>query len=1835
MATRFPWARHAPAPIRALVERLIGAAPETLDLGGQDPTVRFVVGSMGLVDKTLPDEGAGGLVSTTALFYKPDQKRKPKGKGGGQFEETGADEKQKADAFTAAAIKKAKAYAKEQAKKAEQAQAAADASGIAWAAEAKKLHEQAKAANVATAAAPVAVLDTPTEKLVVTPTGGAVSAQGTKLSKWLTTPSEALEKVTQHFAEKGAVVAEGKVVPPPGLPIHLQVDHVDTVLTMLIGGPPAGATTAEKAVYKALLASVTEQYDLLTQVQMASLKKPEYQPTVDQVQDAREYMEERGVELTQEGEVAIPSGLTKPERIKWLVDMSDAMLKAAESQHGNDLSETLLSLQDKVLVQLQVENDKPEQPAAKKPGKATANPQEAGLPPEPLTLGQPQNYRDRKAVAPYYKKLQAGYKKARSVYVKEMVAAALDRSAFDFMRSKRVQDRLKAYDAELAVIEDVSGLGLSIPKGTPKTTLQGTDVSFFAANVVSMQRRYDAILAAKDAVVAAYEKKGMTWGQTASDPIVASLEHEQGLAQGLLEESKQNYQAAITVDPEATAQRKLAELDALYQGDKLADVGDGYPASNKADDLITELNALSGVHGLAVELPKGFAEDLYKSGEQMNLPGMQGVVAPDGTVLDPARYDLAGDSFSEWGSKSTSTAHNEVALDAYYQDWAGNLDSDTQSYITEYMSSLYEPLNTYLRTGSSEGVPEFDADAAAYEYDSTDDEQYFDDNMAEDAITEYLKDNNAPQYGDGEYMDPATGEFDDEKYEADLQTWRDEHQADIDQYVQRQKDEYTARQQGEFVQEAEDDFNEKHPDHTGGNDMDDVANSIDDAFESAPGAPDNMILWRRGLLEEDPAEVRDPNDVLEEGEIVYDNAFISTSLNSHTAENFQGDRFKIEVPKGSKVAWLAGVGGGGEAEMLLPRGSRFLVLDTDETDYGESTYKLRYLGPEYDPSAVPGLASAALPPKYLTDEQGVETYNPAYWEAVSPYDDPLDSLEAKDQAATVGGFDWDSWYKKAKQQPKKAAFSRTELRLVNKTRSAESLRAEDERLTWKPGDLKRTGKRMPIIRPPKPDAAPTAPPSVPQARPSGPRSAFSTPTGSVGAVEGVEALRMALRGATKVGGSVLALFYRRDQRRDRYGKWIDEGRAKAKLQTLTAVAPAKAPAKAAGASAAAPGATGARPPKGPAPGDEPYPWKAPIPTPPLPAQGAGPTANFMWRPMKGAAGSNQGGFYQGTDGVQRYVKEYDDPTQARAEHLANAIYEKLGVPVPKSLVWTEGGQTYYGSTIVHNTDERNQVGKLGLTPQRADAILDGFVADVLTANRDVLGQDYDNVLDINKDYTEGGEIGSLIYRVDNGSAFLHRAQGARKEGDLRNIDEWDSLAPGGRNANYARVFEVAGYPTVEAAKNKVLPQVRKLEAVYAALPAGKWATFVDATVPEMDREDKTAIAGILEARTKALVAKAGATRVTVPMLSAPTTQVPAVLSTRPDAGLVAADKPSSPSGATAPAPEAAPDAHPYAGATQRAYGPEGDGGSGKDLANREKIVNTQMLMLLVQDGVFAYDAQAMRNAAVRRDFREVVEEIDSAKVDKAKWFSTVTRVAGAYAEVMNLPDQTPRPERVNLGVTPFRGKPKDTVEATEGYYESTRYKGWLQDVKTEALRTGTEIEDIVKVAGVWQGTLEPSASVWVLGDPKGVRSMAEALGAEYNQEGVLMFDTTDDDGEGALYTLPGVKDRDEAVKAMQKHGIDGGRIVEARNHEYVVEVMDFDGSLADNVASLAKALHTEQYWTPGRVSLLEGGVDYQRRSRPHQGRGSTYQTPERTVAGVVTPDPNNGRKKKALAGRAT
>lgn len=171
----------------------------------------------------------------------------------------------------------------------------------------------------------------------------------------------------------------------------------------------------------------------------------------------------------------------------------------------------------------------------------------------------------------------------------------------------------------------------------------------------------------------------------------------------------------------------------------------------------------------------------------------------------------------------------------------------------------------------------------------------------------------------------------------------------------------------------------------------------------------------------------------------------------------------------------------------------------------------------------------------------------------------------------------------------------------------------------------------------------------------------------------------------------------------------------------------------------------------------------------------------------GPAGSNTGGptgFWTGTDGVKRYVKMYDNAEQAIGEVVANELYRRLGVAVPRSriTIWTDdaGNQRILVSNDI--MDNQGTLQALGVTKEQAEEVLQGIVPDTWLANWDAVGTGLDNIVVLNN---------GTLARIDQGGSLLFRAQGKLKpDGPLLKANLQDFWTT---NPYYRKIIEKAGH----------------------------------------------------------------------------------------------------------------------------------------------------------------------------------------------------------------------------------------------------------------------------------------------------------------------------------------------------------------------------------------------------------------------------------------------------------
>lgn len=248
---------------------------------------------------------------------------------------------------------------------------------------------------------------------------------------------------------------------------------------------------------------------------------------------------------------------------------------------------------------------------------------------------------------------------------------------------------------------------------------------------------------------------------------------------------------------------------------------------------------------------------------------------------------------------------------------------------------------------------------------------------------------------------------------------------------------------------------------------------------------------------------------------------------------------------------------------------------------------------------------------------------------------------------------------------------------------------------------------------------------------------------------------------------------------------------------------------------------------------------APLPPPKLPAPPA--ELNLLAKKISDATGSNPGGIFEGSDGVRRYVKFYADSAQAAGEHLANSLYRDLGLAGPQSQIFAHEGKIAYASEILPGVKTLGS----SLTAPRAKKALEGFAADVLTANWDVAGLSLDNML---------VDAKGKIIRIDNGASFLTRAKGARKPTQLlTQVTEWETFFSPSKNPGYARLASKAGVSSPADLQASIKKSVAKILKVRKK--AGGWRPYVEARSQGLSIGDREQIIGMLDARTAFLERK--------------------------------------------------------------------------------------------------------------------------------------------------------------------------------------------------------------------------------------------------------------------------------------------------------------------------------------------------------------------------------------------
>lgn len=185
---------------------------------------------------------------------------------------------------------------------------------------------------------------------------------------------------------------------------------------------------------------------------------------------------------------------------------------------------------------------------------------------------------------------------------------------------------------------------------------------------------------------------------------------------------------------------------------------------------------------------------------------------------------------------------------------------------------------------------------------------------------------------------------------------------------------------------------------------------------------------------------------------------------------------------------------------------------------------------------------------------------------------------------------------------------------------------------------------------------------------------------------------------------------------------------------------------------AAQGEGEAKPPAAKAPEQVTPPPPAQTP-PPAPALAGPPKFNMVQ--TSGKKGTNEGGFFKNeATGEEFYVKFYKDENQSKTEALAGEVYEFFGASTLSPKTGEINGK--FGVMTPKSTDlvEITPAQMKNPTPEMVDDLAKIYYSAVMTANRDIVGDSFDNIM-LNK------KTGRLV-QTDLGGSFEFRAQGEPK-----------------------------------------------------------------------------------------------------------------------------------------------------------------------------------------------------------------------------------------------------------------------------------------------------------------------------------------------------------------------------------------------------------------------------------------------------------------------------------------
>jgi hypothetical protein len=278
-----------------------------------------------------------------------------------------------------------------------------------------------------------------------------------------------------------------------------------------------------------------------------------------------------------------------------------------------------------------------------------------------------------------------------------------------------------------------------------------------------------------------------------------------------------------------------------------------------------------------------------------------------------------------------------------------------------------------------------------------------------------------------------------------------------------------------------------------------------------------------------------------------------------------------------------------------------------------------------------------------------------------------------------------------------------------------------------------------------------------------------------------------------------------------------------------------------------------------------FPEAASLPPPAPP----GPEAaeRIMAHKIGDAQGSNEGGWYRGADGVDRYVKIAKDPSQAYTEALANRIYQDAGFFAPSAEVFpTPDGRVGY-ATVKLDSGWKSATPSSGVV---GDSLGKGLGVDMVLANWDVVGASFDNVM-----INEGLRT---VMRLDNGGSLLFRAMGERKTLDQLSKVDWGfldnpqiakALRSGMPLAKW-QAMKQAGLEDKDVLISFYKPYIRANAEKLAEVRDfhGGWQAYVRRHAPDMAEDDVVTTALALDERLERVLDMTSDVEPSLPLLGA-------------------------------------------------------------------------------------------------------------------------------------------------------------------------------------------------------------------------------------------------------------------------------------------------------------------------------------------------------------------------------